>query len=41
MQNLEPAAHLGIHTIHYQSAPQLAEDLRNLGVKFKLKGNAA
>ena len=41
MQNLEPAKQLGMHTIHYQSAPKLADDLRNLGVKFKLKGNSA
>ncbi len=41
MQNLEPAKQLGMNTIHYQSAPQLADDLRNLGVKFKLKGNSA
>ena len=30
--NLEPAAALGIHTIHYQSATQLSADLRELGV---------
>lgn len=41
MQNLEPAKQLGMHTIQYQSASQLADDLRNLGVKFKLKGNSA
>ena len=41
MQNLDPARQLGMHTIHYQSAPQLADDLRDLGVKFKLKGTSA
>lgn len=40
-QNLAPAAQLGMHTIHYQSASQLAGDLRNLGVQFNLKGNSA
>jgi putative hydrolase of the HAD superfamily len=30
--NLEPAAALEMHTIHYQSATQLSADLRELGV---------
>lgn len=41
MQNLDPAKALGMHTIHYQSAPQLAADLQSLGVKFNLKRNPA
>lgn len=41
MQNLTPAAALGLHTIHYQSAAQLAEELRALGVEFNLKDNPA
>jgi putative hydrolase of the HAD superfamily len=41
MQNLEPAKALGMHTIHYQSAAQLAADLQSLGVKFNFKGNPA
>lgn len=41
LQNLAPAQHLGMHIIHYQSAPQLAQDLRSLGVQFNLKGNSA
>lgn len=41
MQNLAPAAALGLHTIHYQSAAQLAEELRVLGVEFNLKDNPA
>jgi putative hydrolase of the HAD superfamily len=41
LQNLEPAKALGIHAIHYQSADQLVNDLRTLGVKFNLKGDPA
>ena len=41
MQNLAPAQQLGLHTILYQSASQLANDLRSLGVQFNLKGNSA
>ena len=41
MQNLTPAHALGLHTIHYQSAPQLAAELRALGVEFNLKENPA
>jgi putative hydrolase of the HAD superfamily len=41
MQNLEPAHQLGMHTIHYQSAAQLARDLRSLGVQFNLKDDSA
>jgi len=41
MQNLAPAQQLGMHTIHYQSAQQLAQDLRSLGVQFNLKGDSA
>jgi len=41
VQNLAPAEQLGMHTILYQSAPQLARDLRSLGVQFKLKGDSA
>jgi putative hydrolase of the HAD superfamily len=33
-QNLAPAHDLGVHVIHYQSAPQLASELRKLGIKF-------
>jgi putative hydrolase of the HAD superfamily len=40
-QNLAPAEQLGMHTIHYQSAAQLAGDLKSLGVQFNLKGNSA
>jgi len=40
MQNLAPAHALAMHTIHYQSAPQLAAELKSLGVKFNLKENA-
>jgi len=40
-QNLAPAQQLGMHTIHYQSAQQLAQDLRSLGVQFNLKGDSA
>ncbi len=36
-QNIVPARDLGMHVIHYQSAPQLASDLRELGIKFNLK----
>lgn len=35
-QNIEPAQALGMHTIHYVSADQLAADLRALGIKFNL-----
>jgi putative hydrolase of the HAD superfamily len=35
--NIAPAAALGMHTILYQSATQLAEDLRALGVNFNLR----
>ncbi|HEY0243255.1 MAG TPA: HAD family phosphatase [Gemmatimonadaceae bacterium] len=41
MQNLAPAQALGMHTIHYQSARQLAGELRALGVEFNLKDNPA
>jgi putative hydrolase of the HAD superfamily len=41
MQNLAPAQQMGMHTIHYQSAQQLAQDLRSLGVQFNLKGDSA
>src|SRR5215212_5467118 len=41
MQNLAPAAQLGMHTILYESAPKLASDLRSLGVQFNLKGDSA
>ena len=41
IQNLGPAQQLGMHTIHYQTAAQLTDDLRNLGVKFNLKGTSA
>jgi putative hydrolase of the HAD superfamily len=41
VQNLEPVQMLGMHTIHYQSAPQLADDLRKLGVQFNLKDDSA
>jgi putative hydrolase of the HAD superfamily len=40
-QNLAPAQALGMHTIHYRNAAQLAIDLDALGVKFNLKGNSA
>ena len=40
-QNLAPAKALGMHTIHYQSATQLASELDALGVKFNIKGNSA
>ena len=40
-QNLAPAEQLGMHTIHYQNAEQLADDLRKIGVQFNLKGNSA
>jgi putative hydrolase of the HAD superfamily len=40
LQNLAPAEALGMHTIHYQSAEQLASELRALGVKFNLKGDS-
>jgi len=35
--NIAPAAALGMHTILYQSASQLAEDLRSLGVNFNTR----
>jgi putative hydrolase of the HAD superfamily len=38
-QNLAPAKALGMHTIHYQSAAQLSQELATLGVKFNLDGN--
>jgi len=41
VQNLQPVQQMGMHTIHYQSAPQLADELRSLGVQFNLKGNSA
>ena len=41
MQNLAPAQALGMHTIHYQSATQLAGELRSLGVEFNFKDNPA
>lgn len=37
LQNIAPAAALGMNTIHYQSPSQLANDLRALGVNFNLK----
>ena len=40
-QNLEPARALGMHTIHFESAPQLARDLHALGVQFNLNGKSA
>lgn len=40
-QNLAPAERMGMHTIHYQSASQLADDLRKLGLQFNLKGKSA
>jgi putative hydrolase of the HAD superfamily len=36
LQNIAPAAALGMHTIHYQSAAQLADELRALGVNFNI-----
>lgn len=36
-QNLVPARELGLNVIHYQSATQLATDLRQLGIKFNLQ----
>ena len=36
LQNLTPAAARGMHTIHFQSAGQLANDLRALGVTFNI-----
>ncbi len=41
VQNLEPVRMLGMRTILYQSAPQLADELRKLGVQFNLKGTSA
>lgn len=40
-QNLAPAQALGMRTIHYQNAAQLAGELRSLGVEFTLKGTPA
>lgn len=36
-QNIVPARDLGMHVIHYQSALQLASDLRKLGIQFNRK----
>jgi putative hydrolase of the HAD superfamily len=36
LQNITPAAALGMHTIHYQSAAQLADELSALGVNFNI-----
>ncbi|HJY85831.1 MAG TPA: HAD family phosphatase [Candidatus Acidoferrales bacterium] len=33
--NLECARRMGMHTIHYQNAPQLRVELRNLGVRWE------
>lgn len=41
LQNITPAKALGMHTIHYQSPAQLANDLRALGVNFNLKDSVA
>ena len=41
LQNLDPARALGMHTIHFESAAQLARDLRALGVQFNLNGKPA
>ena len=41
VQNLAPATALGMHTIHYRSPAQMAEELDALGVKFNLKENSA
>lgn len=41
LQNLDPARALGMNTIHFESAPQLARDLRALGVQFNLNGKPA
>lgn len=41
VQNLAPARALGMHTIHFQSAAALAEELDALGVTFNLNGDAA
>lgn len=41
LQNLAPARAIGMNTIHYQSAAQLADDLRALGVEFNLTGKIA
>jgi putative hydrolase of the HAD superfamily len=37
LQNIAPAAALGMHTIHYQSAGQLADELTALGVNFNIR----
>ena len=36
-RNIDPAAALGMHTILYQSASQLADELRALGVNFNIR----
>jgi putative hydrolase of the HAD superfamily len=36
LQNITPAAALGMHTIHYESAAQLADELSALGVNFNI-----
>ena len=41
VQNLAPARALGMHTIHFQSAAVLAEELDALGVTFNFNGNSA
>jgi putative hydrolase of the HAD superfamily len=41
LQNLAPAKALGMHTIHYQSPSQLAEELAQLGVKFNFEESSA
>lgn len=41
LQNLAPARALGMHAIHFQSAPQLVRELRALGVKFDIEGYPA
>ncbi|MEO5589090.1 MAG: HAD family phosphatase [Gemmatimonadaceae bacterium] len=37
VQNLQPAAALGMHTIHYQNAAQLVSDLASLGLQLQPK----
>lgn len=41
LQNLAPAAALGMKTIHYRNAAQLADDLHSLGVQFNLNETRA
>ena len=41
MQNLEPAKTLGLHTIHYQTPEQLANELHSLGITFTYNGTPA